>query len=152
MATNGPIKPRPPKPPKPPIKPGAGARATRQVKINARLGVDPNAVTSAERAGGSYYGEAYGAISNKEKRKIQLGQMKPNKKTKAQRTEAKTKLLTKETSAEAKRAQQLQKTKNQAKSLKTQSANLRNARNKMKAQGAKIDTWPTSGFNRRGKK
>ena len=52
-------------------KPGAGRRATNQIKNTVKLSRDPNTPRGSQSAGG-YYGENYGAITNKEKRKIQL--------------------------------------------------------------------------------
>jgi hypothetical protein len=53
------------------VKPGSGRRATNQAKNTAKLSRDPNAPRGGP-GGGGYYGEAYGAITNKEKKRIQL--------------------------------------------------------------------------------
>ena len=104
-------------------KPGAGRRATNQVKNTAKLSKDPNAPRGGRAAGG-YYGEAYGPITNKEKRRIQL----------------KGSLTPKRSGAVAKEAS------------KAKVAAKQGAKNKIKAQGAKINSTPMSGYNRRGKK
>lgn len=105
MAT---MKPTPP-------KPGAGKRATQKIKIQAKLSVDPNQPTATQYANGSYYGEAYGPLTAKEKKAIQLNKkIKDVSKTKTGRRAA--------SSAAAKAG----------------------AKNKMKAQGTKAVSGPTA--------
>jgi hypothetical protein len=135
-------------------KPGAGRRATNQVKNTAKLSRDPNAPRGGRAAGG-YYGEAYGAITNKEKKKIQLkGSLGKKTVGKAER-----KAINSErnmTDRMVKDAVKRGATKYGSGPLKDGArkpsvASKANAKNKMKAQGAKINSSATSNYNRRSK-
>jgi hypothetical protein len=136
-------------------KPGAGRRATNQAKNTAKLSRDPNAPRGGPAAGG-YYGEAYGPLTNKEKRKIQLkGSLGKKTVGKAERKATNSKLNMLD--QEVKNAAKLGRTKIQGGPLqdgarKPSVASKANAKNKMKAQGAKINSSATSGYNRRGKR
>ena len=134
-------------------KPGAGRRATNQAKNTAKLSRDPNAPRGG-RASGGYYGEAYGAITNKEKRRIQLKgslQKKRPGKTERNATNRAGNMLEREVRNAAKTgATKIQGSPISAR--KPSVASKVNAKNKMKAQGAKINSSATSGYNRRGKK
>lgn len=136
-------------------KPGAGRRATNQAKNTAKLSRDPNAPRGGRAAGG-YYGEAYGPLTNKEKRKIQLkGSLGKKTVGKSERkaTNSRLNLLDQEVKHAVKRGA----TKYGGGPLKDGArkpsvASKANAKNKMKAQGSKINSSATSGYNRRGKK
>ena len=137
-------------------KPGAGRRATNQAKNTAKLSRDPNAPRGGRAAGG-YYGEAYGSITNKEKRRIQLKgslQKKRPGKTERNATNRAGNMLKREVRNAAKNgATKIQGSPISARKPSVASkANAKNAKNKMKAQGAKINSSATSGYNRLGKK
>jgi hypothetical protein len=135
-------------------KPGAGRRATNQAKNTVKLSRDPNAPRGGPSAGG-YYGEAYGPITNKEKRRIQLkGSL--GKKTVGKTERKAINSERKMTDRMVKNAVKRGATKYGAGPLKDGArkpsvASKVNAKNKMKAQGTKINSSATSNYNRRSK-
>jgi hypothetical protein len=129
-------------------KPGEGRRGTSTIKNTAKLNIDPNAPRGSNAAGG-YYGEAYGVITNKEKRRIQLkGSLNAKRSGAAAKATASEKKVTNKFVKEmAKRGANV----GSSGSVSARQPSMpvkQGVKNKMKAQGAKAMSGPTSGYGK----